>query len=128
MEHLPNENAIIVALARKILNIRLAVMPHASKREDFYMKWIRPFLVRFLASTKSGHAAAPPPPKVVSFEGVYRQSKDIKEILIIKCDHIGDFVFGPSSPFHFAERFSIGAIYVAMRIVERSLRQKNGAL
>lgn len=114
MTNLIDDDAVIGAFAKKLHAFRLAVMPRRSRREAFYTRWIRPALVALLVKRQrnknnrqheeNGEPAAQQEkidkpavksvvkPVVLSYKVAHEHRDAVKEILVIKCDHIGDFV------------------------------------
>jgi len=82
--------SLAVALARKFMKIRFAVLPSHSRRELFYFRFIRPVFQKLLLRRDS--VGDTPPPQVIAVRpGPPFGRDDVRDLLIIKCDHLGDF-------------------------------------
>lgn len=80
--------SVALALAQKLSSARYVILPVNSRREIFYLRFMRPLMLRLLLSSTK-HAD----PQVLSTRS--RPSlnhEEVREILIIKCDHVGDFI------------------------------------
>lgn len=84
-------DSVAVALARKLVRIRFSIIPAQSRRELVYFRFIRPLLRKLLlrGGSSAGTRAVP---RVLSVRpGPPFDRDDVKELLIVKCDHLGDF-------------------------------------
>lgn len=96
-----NNQSLIILVSRTLVRWRLRLMPKKSHRELFYFRFVRPSLIRVLVGsrgnteiTQGAKAKAPANPdaeKVKLRENSLMKKEDVKEILLIKCDHVGDF-------------------------------------
>lgn len=81
--------SIIEVLAKKLVKLRLFLIPYDSRREWIYLRFLRPIIVRLLDS--SFKSLTPKTPCVKTIQPFCKKLRNVKEICIVKCDHIGDF-------------------------------------
>jgi ADP-heptose:LPS heptosyltransferase len=85
-------DSIALSLAQNLIKIRQLVLPSRSLREHVYVRFLRPGLANLLWG-RDARRVQHVEPRVLSMrpQGSLRPS-DIREILVIKSDHIGDFL------------------------------------
>jgi ADP-heptose:LPS heptosyltransferase len=85
-------DSIALSLAQNLTKIRQLALPPRSLREHVYMRFLWPGLANLLWC-RDARRAQHVEPRVLSMglQGSLRPS-DIREILVIKSDHIGDFL------------------------------------
>lgn len=87
-------DSVALTLAQRLISLRILAVPPSSRREDFYLRYVRPVVEKVLFRPDPVPASAQAtPPQVQSMpRGLPLRHGDAKEILIIKTDHIGDFL------------------------------------
>jgi ADP-heptose:LPS heptosyltransferase len=85
-------DSIALSLAQNLIKIRQLALPPRSLREHVYTRFLRPHLANLLCR-RDAHRVQRVEPQVLSTgpRASLRRS-DIREILIVKSDHIGDFL------------------------------------
>jgi ADP-heptose:LPS heptosyltransferase len=84
-------DTLALAIARKLSRFRLSILPPDSRRETLYLWLLRPVLKKLLLNNGSTDGATHFDRVVIVEPSKPCCRDDVKEILIIKCDHIGDF-------------------------------------
>jgi ADP-heptose:LPS heptosyltransferase len=76
--------------------VRLLLLPRRSMRERLYFRYIRPQLILLAAPRSEPETVARRPARSSSAVSAVRNSAraavDVRDILLVKCDHIGDFL------------------------------------
>jgi ADP-heptose:LPS heptosyltransferase len=88
------QNSLAYTIAKKIVGLRLLVIPRGSRREVFYVRFVRPILSKLLGhgcTSEAFQQAVMQSATVSAVRPAQFQKESVSEILIIKCDHIGDF-------------------------------------
>lgn len=84
--------SLINVIATKLVVLRYKIVPLNSRREWLYMRYVRPLLLRGFFKGRSDLGGFDlNGPRVVTVTPPQFVREDVREILIIKCDHIGDF-------------------------------------
>jgi heptosyltransferase-3 len=80
-------DSIALSLAQSLIKIRQMALPPRSLREDVYMRFLRPHLANLLWRRDARRV-----PQVLSMgPRASLRLSDIRQILVVKSDHIGDF-------------------------------------
>jgi ADP-heptose:LPS heptosyltransferase len=82
--------SIALSLADKIIRLRNFAFPPGSVRERFYLFLIRPLML-LLVAQKAPQARVEIAPEIILRRPKLLRYEDVRRILIVKCDHIGDF-------------------------------------
>ena len=110
-------DSVALTLAHRLISLRILAVPPSSRREDLYVRYVRPFIKRVLLHRDGARAEAAAPQVQAMRPGLPLRHDDIREILLVKTDHIGDFLvsLGSLDP---EERLSLRTDNFALRLVD----------
>jgi ADP-heptose:LPS heptosyltransferase len=84
-------DSIALSLAQNILRLRYLALPPRSLREYVYFRFLRPHLANILSRRDARRVRGLEPQVLSTSTRLPLRPTDIREILVVKSDHIGDF-------------------------------------
>lgn len=130
MDHQQQAYRLFV-LTNRIASLRRKILPAGTRREKFYRNFVRPLAASILTALlnqrffhKSSESHQNP---LFQFDsGILPPLEQIKSILIIKADHIGDFVFALPAFQALSQSFPRAKITLLCGAWNRSLAEASG--